>query len=367
VDIGEVPFRDLHDYVDRTFRHVADNKRLAFEVEVAPNVGRSMHTDAKRLQQILKNLLSNAFKFTERGRVSMDVRPVTEGWSPDNESLNSGQDGHRIQRDRHGDRHSPPRSSRSSSRRSSRRTARRAASTAARAWGSRSARDRRAAGRENPADQHARRGEHVHALPSAQTNAPAKQPRPRRCRRLTCRPPPKRPRPDAERASAPGDASRPAADLAHPTARLPGRAARHAARRPTVPTSPTRPRSARRRDDTNFARMLMEIGTRTGSRSSSRPAAPPRFSGPGAASQRDHARHQPPDIDGWRVLNRLKDDVATRHIPVQLITTEEEVRERGLRMGAVGTLTKPIKTKQTWTTCSRSCARRPSRGRSRSW
>src|SRR5687767_12638737 len=88
VDIGEVPFRDLHDYVDRTFRHVADNKKVNFEVEVAPNIGRSIHTDAKRLQQILKNLLSNAFKFTERGRVALDIRPVSEGWSPDNESLN---------------------------------------------------------------------------------------------------------------------------------------------------------------------------------------------------------------------------------------------------------------------------------------
>src|SRR4029079_5079340 len=88
VDIGEVPFRDLHDYVDRTFRHVADNKKLTFDVEVAPNIGRSMHTEPKRLQKILKNLLSNAFKFTDRGRVSLDIRPVTEGWSPDNESLN---------------------------------------------------------------------------------------------------------------------------------------------------------------------------------------------------------------------------------------------------------------------------------------
>ncbi|HMB95715.1 MAG TPA: response regulator, partial [Tepidisphaeraceae bacterium] len=52
-----------------------------------------------------------------------------------------------------------------------------------------------------------------------------------------------------------------------------------------------------------------------------------------------------PDIDGWRVLNRLKDDTATRHIPVQIITTEEE-RNRGLRMGAMGVLAKPIKTKE---------------------
>jgi len=53
-----------------------------------------------------------------------------------------------------------------------------------------------------------------------------------------------------------------------------------------------------------------------------------------------------PDIDGWRVLNRLKDDFTTRHIPVYMISTEEE-RERGLRMGAVGALTKPVKTKET--------------------
>ena len=51
-----------------------------------------------------------------------------------------------------------------------------------------------------------------------------------------------------------------------------------------------------------------------------------------------------PDIDGWRVLDRLKDDLATRHIPVQIVTTEED-RERGLRMGAMGVLTKPVRTR----------------------
>jgi CheY-like chemotaxis protein len=51
------------------------------------------------------------------------------------------------------------------------------------------------------------------------------------------------------------------------------------------------------------------------------------------------------DIDGWRVLARLKDDALTRHIPVHIITTEEE-HERGLRMGAIGALTKPLKSKE---------------------
>src|SRR5207249_490612 len=51
------------------------------------------------------------------------------------------------------------------------------------------------------------------------------------------------------------------------------------------------------------------------------------------------------DIDGWRVLGRLKNDPATRHIPVYLISTEEE-RARGLRLGAIGALTKPLKSKE---------------------
>jgi CheY-like chemotaxis protein len=51
-----------------------------------------------------------------------------------------------------------------------------------------------------------------------------------------------------------------------------------------------------------------------------------------------------PDLDGWRILNRLKDDEVTRHIPVQVITTDEEA-ERALRLGAMGALTKPVRTK----------------------
>jgi signal transduction histidine kinase/CheY-like chemotaxis protein/HAMP domain-containing protein len=88
VDAGDVNLRDLHDYVERSFRHFADTKKLAFEVRRGLGLPKMMQTDAKRLQQILKNLLSNAFKFTEHGQVSLSIMPVHEGWSSENETLN---------------------------------------------------------------------------------------------------------------------------------------------------------------------------------------------------------------------------------------------------------------------------------------
>src|SRR5262249_31109052 len=87
VDVSEISLRDLRDYVDRTFRHIADNKRLEFSLDFAPNAPRAVHTDAKRLQQILKNLLSNAFKFTDRGSVSLEVSEATAGWNPEHPIL----------------------------------------------------------------------------------------------------------------------------------------------------------------------------------------------------------------------------------------------------------------------------------------
>jgi hypothetical protein len=87
VDVGELPLNELLDYVDRTFRHVAEAKKLEFSLETHRSMPRALVTDAKRLQQVIKNLLSNAFKFTERGRVSLGVDRVTEGWGPDLESL----------------------------------------------------------------------------------------------------------------------------------------------------------------------------------------------------------------------------------------------------------------------------------------
>jgi HAMP domain-containing protein/signal transduction histidine kinase/CheY-like chemotaxis protein len=88
VDAGELRLDDLEGYVERTFRHVAEQKTLDFLIRFDPRLPRSIVTDAKRLQQIIKNLLSNAFKFTHHGQVTLTVQPVQAGWNPENEELN---------------------------------------------------------------------------------------------------------------------------------------------------------------------------------------------------------------------------------------------------------------------------------------
>jgi signal transduction histidine kinase/CheY-like chemotaxis protein len=89
LDIGETRFSELDSLLERTFRHVAEAKGVDFLIHVAPDLPAMMQTDAKRLQQVLKNLLANAFKFTHRGTVTLDIRPERDGWSSDRDSLNS--------------------------------------------------------------------------------------------------------------------------------------------------------------------------------------------------------------------------------------------------------------------------------------
>ncbi|WP_225408308.1 HAMP domain-containing protein [Stigmatella hybrida] len=87
VDVGPLRFNDLREFVDRTFRQVADKKTLQFDISLEGTLPGEVQTDAKRLQQVLKNLLSNAFKFTESGQVTLSIQRARGGWAPDHPIL----------------------------------------------------------------------------------------------------------------------------------------------------------------------------------------------------------------------------------------------------------------------------------------
>jgi signal transduction histidine kinase len=76
------PFAQLWEYLDRVFGHSGHDKALRFRISMDGNLPPAIRTDARLLRQILKNLLSNAFKFTARGTVSVKVAMAKAGWTP---------------------------------------------------------------------------------------------------------------------------------------------------------------------------------------------------------------------------------------------------------------------------------------------
>jgi CheY-like chemotaxis protein/signal transduction histidine kinase len=87
VECEELLFTHLRETIERNFRHEADARTLAFTADFDTRLGRAITTDSKRLLQVLKNLLSNAFKFTERGGVRLRVSVASGGWSREHPTL----------------------------------------------------------------------------------------------------------------------------------------------------------------------------------------------------------------------------------------------------------------------------------------
>jgi CheY-like chemotaxis protein len=329
VDVGDVSLRELQDYVERTFRHVAESKRLAFDVERDTNLPRTIQTDAKRLQQILKNLLSNAFKFTEKGKVLLSLTSVTEGWNMENEMLNRAKSvlafsvtdtGIGIPADKQQIIFEAFQQADGS-------TSRKYGGTGLGLAISREI--ARLLGGEIRLTSVPDEGS-VFTLYLPQNYAPVKTA--------------KRP---ATQVPSVADVLVMSNDLGFPGASREIEA-------PPVEQFEDDSENIQPDDktllivenDTGFAQFLLEVAHEHG------------FKGliaPRGATALALVRQRRidaitldinlSDIDGWRVLARLKDDNESRHIPVYIITTEEE-RLRGLRMGAVGALAKPLKSKE---------------------
>ncbi len=88
-DFVTLPFREITGIVESTFKHISDNKNLRFSIELDPDLPQSLETDGQRLNQILKNLLSNAFKFTEKGEVKFRIYKAHQNWTPGNPGLDA--------------------------------------------------------------------------------------------------------------------------------------------------------------------------------------------------------------------------------------------------------------------------------------
>jgi len=86
-DFINVRFHEITSFVETTFKHVSENKNLRFNIEMDSHLPETLETDVQRLNQILKNLLSNAFKFTEKGGVSLRIYEANRNWKQGTPSL----------------------------------------------------------------------------------------------------------------------------------------------------------------------------------------------------------------------------------------------------------------------------------------
>src|SRR2546423_743193 len=316
LDVGEVRFEEMRQTMERTFRHVAEGKGVNFNIEIDPRLPAAIQTDAQRLDQVLKNLLSNAFKFTERGYVNLHLAPANAGWSPDNQSLNRAESvlafsvsdsGIGIPIDKQTTIFEPFLQADGS-------TSRKYGGTGLGLAISREL--ARVLGGEIKLESSEGRGSTFTLfLPQNYSGSPME----RAAARIMPEP--------VEAGVTNGESAQPVEfTLADDRANiLPGEKSVLIIE-----------------DDRDFAQWLLDVARQNGFKAVVTPRGKSALNlvrefAP-AAITLDLSL---PDMDGWHILNRLKSDLTTRHIPVFVISAREEPRN-ALRLGALRFLTKPI-------------------------
>ncbi len=316
VESEELPFATLRDTVERNFRHIAESRKLAFSANFDADLGRTISTDPKRLLQVLKNLLSNAFKFTEQGGVRLDVSVVQSGWSPEHPVLAQADKVVRFSVSDTGI-GIPAEKQKiifEAFQQADAGTARKYGGT-----GLGLAISRELA--------HLLGGEiKLHSVPG--TGSTFMLYLPLHYQGAAMR--------SAEERPSSAEAPAPYQPIVLPAARV-----------ETVPDDresiqPGDPSILIVEDDPHYARVLLDLARGRG------------FKGlvamRGGEALALARKHQPtaitldiflPDMLGWTLLSQLKHDHTTRHIPVQVITVEEE-RQHGLERGAFAYLNKPL-------------------------
>ena len=329
VEPATTALTDIRDFVESNFRHIAESKHLELAVELDPALPATIETDVRRVEQVLKNLLSNAFKFTEHGSVRFRAAPATSGWDPQVKTLN---------------------------------TAAQVIALAVSDTGIGIPADKQEAVFEafQQADAGTARKYGGTGLGLSISRELAEllggsiklESTPGQGSTFTLF------LPSVLTASAPGPVAAPAAPVA---ARIP-RDRRLAAATPTseaadgeapsndsdgIADDRTALKAGDRllliiEDDRNFANILMELAREKRfkvvvARNAAQGLAWARHVKPSAITLDLHL----PDNDGWVVLDQLKHDPKTRHIPIHIISVDEE-RERSLRLGAVSYIQKPV-------------------------
>ncbi|MFZ5547125.1 MAG: HAMP domain-containing protein [Pseudomonadota bacterium] len=336
VDVSELRLDELHRSIERGFRHVAEAKHVDFLLELQQPLPKSLVTDVKRLQQIIKNLLSNAFKFTHVGRVTFSIAQADGGWSPDNEELNRASQVIAFAVADTGIGISPDKQQIifEAFQQADGSTSRKYGGTGLGLAISREL--SRLLGGEIRLASAPGRGS-VFTLYLPQSYNPARSPR--HGRGLADAGPKLLPSP-VPRVRPESEAEAPATTVSD---------------EPGTPVAFANPAGDDRdevsaddrvllviENDLAFGKVLLESARRAGFKGI--------VTGTGASALTLAREYHPsvitldihlPDMQGWRILDRLKSDAATRHIPICVVSTDD-ARDRALQAGAIGFLAKPL-------------------------